>query len=379
MNVRSLPASKADPMAASLKLLPLGFRFHPTDEELISYYLKKKVLNKARQFDTIGEIDVYKHNPSDLKVHSKLKTRDKQWFFFSAVDKVYSKGSYMKRSTKEGFWKVTGKDREILGGQGDNKPIIGMIKSLSHSHSLQVDAYVLCRLILKDKPGPFTGIIYAPYLEQESDDDEALVMTDHVPVIANNDESLPLCVVNTEAPLPLIQYNKRRNSNTSRRATQDHCSSTVTSVDACVSALLSSLIGCPDKKENPDHCSVTSVDACVSALLSSLIDCPDKKENPVHSKEKETEPVATIPPSPSCSYTEMISEEEPVANTTMAPASSFAVLNNDLQKEKQHTDVERETLEAEMKKADIMINFLHEHLKTLSEENNELRKNNKEH
>ncbi|CAN8306327.1 unnamed protein product [Cochlearia groenlandica] len=123
---------------------------------------------------------------------------------------------------------------------------------------------------------------------------------------------------------------------------------------------------------------LTSVDACVSALLSSLIDFPDKKENPVHSKEKETEPVATMSPSPSCSYTEMISEEEPVANTTMVPASSFTILNNDLQKEKQQTDVERETLKAEMKKADIMINFLHGHLKTLSEENNELRKNNKE-
>ena len=46
--------------------LPPGFRFHPTDEELISYYLKRKICGKRIEFDAIGEIDLYKYDPWDL-------------------------------------------------------------------------------------------------------------------------------------------------------------------------------------------------------------------------------------------------------------------------------------------------------------------------
>lgn len=58
--------------------------------------------------------------------HSKLKTRDKEWYFFSALDKKYDTGSRMSRKTKEGYWKATGKDREVRGGD----QLIGMIKTL---------------------------------------------------------------------------------------------------------------------------------------------------------------------------------------------------------------------------------------------------------
>lgn len=45
--------------------LPPGFRFHPTDEELVSYYLKKKVIGKPC-CDAIVEIDINKHEPWEL-------------------------------------------------------------------------------------------------------------------------------------------------------------------------------------------------------------------------------------------------------------------------------------------------------------------------
>ena len=43
-----------------------GFRFHPTDEELVRYYLKRKVLNKPFKFDPISVVDIYKSEPWDL-------------------------------------------------------------------------------------------------------------------------------------------------------------------------------------------------------------------------------------------------------------------------------------------------------------------------
>lgn len=47
--------------------LPPGFRFHPTDEELINAYLKKKITSSMTQFTSIiADINIYKYNPWDL-------------------------------------------------------------------------------------------------------------------------------------------------------------------------------------------------------------------------------------------------------------------------------------------------------------------------
>jgi hypothetical protein len=50
-----------------LKALPLGFRFHPTDEELIRHYLKGKITGQINsEVEVIPEIDVCKCEPWDL-------------------------------------------------------------------------------------------------------------------------------------------------------------------------------------------------------------------------------------------------------------------------------------------------------------------------
>jgi hypothetical protein len=46
--------------------LPPGFRFHPTDVELCSYYLKKKIMGKKLLVDAIAEVELYKFAPWDL-------------------------------------------------------------------------------------------------------------------------------------------------------------------------------------------------------------------------------------------------------------------------------------------------------------------------
>ena len=58
--------------------------------------------------------------------YSRLKTRDQEWYFFSALDKKYGNGARMNRATGRGYWKATGKDREIRR----NAHLVGMKKTL---------------------------------------------------------------------------------------------------------------------------------------------------------------------------------------------------------------------------------------------------------
>lgn len=46
--------------------LPPGFRFHPTDEELVLQYLRRKVFSCPLPASIIPEIDLGKYNPWDL-------------------------------------------------------------------------------------------------------------------------------------------------------------------------------------------------------------------------------------------------------------------------------------------------------------------------
>lgn len=51
-------------------ILP-GFRFHPTDEELVGFYLRRKVEKRySSSIEFIKQIDIYKYDPWDLPSES---------------------------------------------------------------------------------------------------------------------------------------------------------------------------------------------------------------------------------------------------------------------------------------------------------------------
>ncbi|XVF09043.1 hypothetical protein REPUB_Repub07fG0056500 [Reevesia pubescens] len=104
--------------------LPPGFRFHPTDEELISHYLYKKVLDINFSARAIGEVDLNKSEPWELPW--KAKMGEKEWYFFCVRDRKYPTGLRTNRATDSGYWKATGKDKEIYRG----KSLVGMKKTL---------------------------------------------------------------------------------------------------------------------------------------------------------------------------------------------------------------------------------------------------------
>ncbi|XP_019412831.1 PREDICTED: protein BEARSKIN2-like isoform X1 [Lupinus angustifolius] len=114
-------------MASSNGGVPPGFRFHPTDEELLHYYLKKKVSFQKFDMDVIREVDLNKMEPWDLQERCKIgSTPQNEWYFFSHKDKKYPTGSRTNRATNAGFWKATGRDKCIR----NTYKKIGMRKTL---------------------------------------------------------------------------------------------------------------------------------------------------------------------------------------------------------------------------------------------------------
>lgn len=141
--------------------LPPGYRFHPTDEELITYYLLNKVLDSNFTGKAIAEVDLNKCEPWELPGNSfslfflffqflinlmsflffwlescdfvfpvpgKAKMGEKEWYFFSLRDRKYPTGLRTNRATEAGYWKATGKDREIYSSKTCS--LVGMKKTL---------------------------------------------------------------------------------------------------------------------------------------------------------------------------------------------------------------------------------------------------------
>ncbi|GAB4861538.1 hypothetical protein Ancab_036730 [Ancistrocladus abbreviatus] len=107
--------------------VPPGFRFHPTEEELLLYYLKKKVAYQKIDLDVICEVDLNKLEPWDIQEKCKIgSTPQNDWYFFSHKDKKYPTGTRTNRATAAGFWKATGRDKMIHS----NGRRIGMRKTL---------------------------------------------------------------------------------------------------------------------------------------------------------------------------------------------------------------------------------------------------------
>ncbi|GFY80697.1 NAC domain containing protein 87 [Actinidia rufa] len=111
----------------NLMELPPGFRFHPTDEEIIADYLTQKVMNTTFTAVALAEVDLNKIEPWDLP--KKAKMGEKEWYFFCQRDRKYPTGMRTNRATESGYWKATGKDKEIYKGKKGNC-LIGMKKTL---------------------------------------------------------------------------------------------------------------------------------------------------------------------------------------------------------------------------------------------------------
>ncbi|KAI5075663.1 hypothetical protein GOP47_0009739 [Adiantum capillus-veneris] len=177
---------------AGQPILPPGFRFHPTDEELVVHYLKKKAASCPLPVPIITDIDLYKFDPWELP--AKASFGEHEWYFFSPRDRKYPNGARPNRAAASGYWKATGTDKPItssgvdLRGQkvgvkkalvfyrgrppkgvktnwimheyrltGDHAASARPSLSFPSRKSLRLDDWVLCRIYKKNSQGTTTS------------------------------------------------------------------------------------------------------------------------------------------------------------------------------------------------------------------------------
>lgn len=117
--------------------LPIGFRFRPTDEELLVHYLSRKIFSMPLPALIIPEIlDVFDSFASDLPGD----LREKRYFFSKSNGDIDSNGCSRMISGKDcsGYWKAVGQSQLIMVPISDSaiserqqhRLLLGMKKAL---------------------------------------------------------------------------------------------------------------------------------------------------------------------------------------------------------------------------------------------------------
>lgn len=100
-------------LPSSCSTLPPGFRFRPSEEELVGYFLKSKLCKISTAGVTIPELDLYKKEPSELaEMQTNYGTKDHYFFVQQTV----------VRTTPKGYWKCQKIDR-LSKERGGESPI----------------------------------------------------------------------------------------------------------------------------------------------------------------------------------------------------------------------------------------------------------------
>ncbi|KAL6890175.1 hypothetical protein ACP4OV_008938 [Aristida adscensionis] len=86
-----------------------GFRFCPTEEDLVLEYLRRRAVNEPVPSTIISDVDILSKNPWDLVPEGVTEK-----YYFSQRVLRWPQGNRCKRATEEGFWKATGKETSVM-------------------------------------------------------------------------------------------------------------------------------------------------------------------------------------------------------------------------------------------------------------------------
>uniref|UniRef100_A0A0E0K7N6 NAC domain-containing protein n=1 Tax=Oryza punctata TaxID=4537 RepID=A0A0E0K7N6_ORYPU len=184
-------------MRAIESRLPPGFRFHPSDEELVCYYLRNKQQLQTAATTMLVEVDLHACEPWDLPEVAKVGADE--WYFFSLRERKYATGWRRNRASKQGYWKATGKDKAIL--QLDKPAMAGARKTLvfysGRAPNGHKTAWVMHEFRLLHHPNP-----NIQKMQQEGEDDWVLCRVFRKGNNNNGQASQAVGIVNATSTTP---------------------------------------------------------------------------------------------------------------------------------------------------------------------------------
>uniref|UniRef100_A0A3N7FY11 NAC domain-containing protein n=1 Tax=Populus trichocarpa TaxID=3694 RepID=A0A3N7FY11_POPTR len=149
-----------------LLLMEQGFKFDPSDEELIRKYLVPKTRGDIMEGLPMAVVNLCEHEPWDLPGKSIIKLAGQvTWYFLCPRD---LRGKVHRRKTKAGYWKLTCQQKSITAEGTTTK--IGVMRTLrfyenevrtgwmmyefdliTNSSQFKKGQYVLCKLEINSK------------------------------------------------------------------------------------------------------------------------------------------------------------------------------------------------------------------------------------
>ncbi|KAL0337755.1 UNVERIFIED_CONTAM: NAC domain containing protein 50 [Sesamum calycinum] len=134
--------------------LPIGYRFLPTDEELIVHYLKRKVYSQPLSYNNIPTVNLYQYTPENLCDVLGGDDEEKEWYLFSPRKRISSGGTRVDRTTPYGYWKASTGDKPIK----HNGEVVGYRNTLvyckckSPTGTVKKTNWIMHEYRLKDLP-----------------------------------------------------------------------------------------------------------------------------------------------------------------------------------------------------------------------------------
>ncbi|KAJ0982253.1 hypothetical protein J5N97_010508 [Dioscorea zingiberensis] len=108
--------------------VPFGYRFQPSDEDLLLSYLLKRLLRLSLPADIIFDIDdVFSYNPNQLPKNEEVWMENTAYFFVPVLETNHNDDSSgLKVRTPDGYWRVCGDVVVVM----DERRRIGFKKTL---------------------------------------------------------------------------------------------------------------------------------------------------------------------------------------------------------------------------------------------------------
>ncbi|GAV77532.1 LOW QUALITY PROTEIN: NAM domain-containing protein, partial [Cephalotus follicularis] len=117
------------------KSFPEGYRFQPSDDELIVHFLKNNIVGAPLPPNWIHVIDLYLYSLEVLTEKFKLLSdRETEWYFLTTRKKKPN-GKRSNRRANNGYWKPIGIDKSIKNGN----QMIGYNRSLEFNEGKHPD------------------------------------------------------------------------------------------------------------------------------------------------------------------------------------------------------------------------------------------------